>query len=112
MLPALIAWFRTLAVVIPLVALAGLVVIVLADRLHRLYFLVLPQRMIEKYGRTDPERLRRYLERVVATPSIIGPASKIVARGALIGIYLPQGRHAEAAAHCRATLATGPDGRS
>jgi tetratricopeptide (TPR) repeat protein len=99
-------WPPSLNQVIGLVLLAGVVVIVLIAVFHQLYFVYLPQRGIKKYERTDPERLRRYLERVVATPSLIGPAAKLVAHGALIGIYLPLGRHAEAAAHCRAVLAS------
>lgn len=99
-------WFRTLAEAVPLAGLAVLVVITLVFLAHRWYFLVLPQRAIRKYRRANPEHLARYLERVVATPSLLGPAQKLVARGALVGIYLPQGRHAEAAAHCRANLAS------
>jgi tetratricopeptide (TPR) repeat protein len=99
-------WVPTLIQIIGLVLLAGVVVIVLIAIYHQLYFVYLPQRAIKKYERTDPERLRRYLERVVATPSLIGPPAKLVAQGALIGVYLPQGKHAEAAAHCRAVLAT------
>jgi tetratricopeptide (TPR) repeat protein len=106
MFEALYPWLRTPIVLIPLIGLVGLVVIVLIAGFHHLYFLVLPQRAIKNHLRTDPERLRRYLERVVATPSLIGPSSSLVARGALVGIYLPQGRHAEAAAHCRAMLAS------
>jgi tetratricopeptide (TPR) repeat protein len=105
MLPPLLRhWLRTLAALGLLAWVASLVVIVLIVAVHRLYFIILPQRAIKKYKRADPERLRRYLERVVATPSLIGPAQKLVARGALVGIYLPQGRHAEAEAHCRAEL--------
>jgi tetratricopeptide (TPR) repeat protein len=74
--------------------------------LHHLYFVTLPRWAVKKYKRPDPERLRRYLEFVVATPSLVGPVEKLFARGALVGIYLPQGRHAEAAAHCRAKLAS------
>jgi tetratricopeptide (TPR) repeat protein len=93
-------WISTFAEVMLVIWLA----LALIAFVHRLYFLILPQRAIKKYERTDPERLRRYLERVVATPSLMSPVQKLVARGALVGIYLPQGRHAEAAAHCRAQL--------
>jgi tetratricopeptide (TPR) repeat protein len=72
---------------------------------HYLYFIGLPRRAIKKYRQTDPERLRRYLERVVATPSLLGPSQKLVARCSLAGIYLTTGRHVEAVAHCRANLA-------
>jgi tetratricopeptide (TPR) repeat protein len=106
MFPLLHPWFRAPAGVIQLICLAGLVLIILNIAVHWLYFVVLPQRAIKEYQRSDPERLRRYLERVVATPSLIGPAAKLRARGALVGVYLPQGRHAEAAAHCRANLAS------
>jgi tetratricopeptide (TPR) repeat protein len=100
MMPLLLPWLRTFASVFLVVWL----VISLIAFVHRLYFVILPQRAIKKYERTDIERLRRYLERVVATPSLMGPVHKLVARGALVGIYLPKGQHAEAAAHCRAQL--------
>jgi tetratricopeptide (TPR) repeat protein len=99
-------WVRMLLDFISPAWLAGLVVIVVIVIAHRLYFVVLPQRAIRKYHRSDPERLRRYLERVVATPSLLGSVQKLAVRGALVGIYLPQGRHAEAAEHCRAELAS------
>ena len=102
----MIPWLRDFFADRTRVWLVAAVVSVLLIVVHRLYFIVLPERAIKKYGRKDPERLRRYLERVVATPSLIGPAQKLRARGALVGIYLPQGRHAEAAAHCRANLAS------
>ena len=111
MFPTLYAWLRTLILLVPIVGLAGLVVIALIAFIHYFYFGILPQRAIKKYERTDPERLRRNLERVVATPSLVGTAVKLVARGALIGIYFSQGRHAEAVEHCRATLATLAKGR-
>jgi tetratricopeptide (TPR) repeat protein len=102
MLSMLQPWLRTFAGVSLLIWLAfGLVAFV-----HRLYFVYLPQWAVKKYERSNPERLRLFLERVVATPSLLGSAQKLVARGALVGIYLPQGRHAEAAAHCRASLAS------
>jgi tetratricopeptide (TPR) repeat protein len=97
-------WIVATAAVIVLAAVGIPLVGVLTVLAHRLYFAVLPQWAIKTFQQTDPERLRRYLEWVVATPSFLGPAQKIVARGALVGIYLPQGRHAEAAAHCRAEL--------
>jgi tetratricopeptide (TPR) repeat protein len=76
----------------------------LIPTLHLAYFVWLPRRAIKKYGQRDPERLRRYLERVVATPSLLGPGMKLVARLALVGIYFGRGQHAEAAAHCRENL--------
>ncbi len=100
MIRLLQAWVTLVAVVVFLVA------VVLTFLLHRLYFVTLPQWAVKKYKRPDPERLRRYLEFVAATPSLIGPVEKLFVRGALVGIYLPQGRHAEAAAHCRAKLAS------
>jgi tetratricopeptide (TPR) repeat protein len=102
MLPMLLPWLRTFAGV----SLLAWVAFVLVAFVHRLYFVYLPQWAIKRYERTHPERLRLYLERVVATPSLMGSAQKLVVRGALVGIYLPQGRHAEAAAHCRASLAS------
>jgi tetratricopeptide (TPR) repeat protein len=83
--------------------LVGLVVLTLVVLSHRLYFVALPQRAIRKYKR-DPERLRRAMERVVATPSLLGPSQKLVAHGALVGIHLTAGRHAEAASHAQAQL--------
>jgi tetratricopeptide (TPR) repeat protein len=105
MAPQLVHALRTVFNVIPLAVLASLVVIVIIAVAHHFYFVVLPQRAIKKYERSDKERLRRYLERVVATPSLIGPTVKLIARGQLVAIYLTQGRHAEAAAHCRGSLA-------
>lgn len=72
---------------------------------HHFYFVVFPERAIKKYSDTDPERLRRYLERVVATPSLLGSGSKLVARGGLIPVYSIRGDHAQAVTHCRAQLA-------
>jgi tetratricopeptide (TPR) repeat protein len=88
-------------VLLVVVALSGLV-----GLLHYLYFAVLPRRAAKKYGDTDPERLRRYLERVVATPSLLGRGMKLVPHLLLVGFYLPRSRHAEAAHHCRAILDT------
>ncbi len=62
-------WFRAPGAVILLAFVALLVGIVLISIVHRLYFVTLPQWAIKKYKRIDPERLRRYLERVVATHS-------------------------------------------
>lgn len=95
---------QTSAVV--LLGLAALILFALSLLVDVLYFVVVPQWTIRRLRRTAPERLRRYLEWVVATPSPFGPASKLVARRGLVDIYLPQGRHAEAAAHCRAGLAS------
>ncbi len=72
--------------------------------LDHLYFVWLPQRAIKKYQDADPERLRRYLERVVATPTPF-PASKLVARSMLITIHINKGEHAKAAACCQVNLA-------
>jgi tetratricopeptide (TPR) repeat protein len=80
-------------------------VLLLVGLFHHLYFVRLPQRAITKYSHSDPERLRRYLERVLATPSLLGSGVKIVPHTGLVGIYLLRGRHAEAADHCRAVLA-------
>ncbi len=106
MFPVLYAWLPTPVTFVMLATLALCAAVVLNFLFHQLYFSILPLRAVKKYKKSDPERLRRYLERVAATPSFLGPASKLVVRGALVGIYLPQGKHAEAAAHCRAILAT------
>ncbi len=71
---------------------------------HQLYFVFLPRRAMNKYRESDPERLRRYLERVVATPSLLGPPVKLFARMSLAGIYFGRGQHADAAAQFRENL--------
>jgi hypothetical protein len=75
-------------VVILLAGVAALVVLVLIFLLHHCYFVTVPQWVTKKFMRTDPERLRRYLERVAATPSLLGATQKLFARGALAGLYL------------------------
>jgi tetratricopeptide (TPR) repeat protein len=80
----------------------GLAVVVLS--LHPLYFEVLPRRAAGKYGDAAPEWLRRYLERVVATPSLLGRRMKLVPHLLLVNVHLPKCRYAEAAHHCRAAL--------
>ncbi len=106
MIRLLQSWFGARIAVILLAVVVFLVALVLTFLLHRLYFVILPQWAVKRFKRPDPERLRRYLELVAATPSLAGPVEKLFVRGALVGIYLPQGRHAEAAAHCRANLAS------
>jgi tetratricopeptide (TPR) repeat protein len=86
------------------VTLGVLGVLGLVYLLHYVYFLLLPRRAIARCGGSDPERLRRYLERVVATPSLLGAGQKLIARSALARIYLRRGQHAEVVAHCRANL--------
>jgi tetratricopeptide (TPR) repeat protein len=71
---------------------------------HQVYFISLPRRAIRKYQRADPIRLQRYLARVVATPSLLGPAQKLTARSALMQIAQADGRYSEAAAHGREIL--------
>lgn len=72
--------------------------------LHKIYFIYLPKRAIALYGEKDPERLRRYLERVVATPSLYGQAVKLVPQLSLVGIYSSSGQHAQAVAHAHKYL--------
>jgi tetratricopeptide (TPR) repeat protein len=72
--------------------------------LHILYFAFLPRLAFGKYAKTRPEWLRRYLERVVATPSLFGDSQKVLVRIYLARIYLRRAEYAEAAAHCRANL--------
>ena len=67
--------------------------------LDYVYFGILPRLAYRRYRRTDPEVLRRYLERVVATPSLLGSIRKLFSRASLAGIYLNRRQHAEAAAH-------------
>jgi tetratricopeptide (TPR) repeat protein len=68
------------------------------------YFVVLPRVAHRRFRERAPERLRRYLEWVVATPSLFGSTHKLFARESLAGIYLGRGQHAEVVAHCRAGL--------
>jgi tetratricopeptide (TPR) repeat protein len=74
--------------------------------LHYVYFVVLPRLAYRRYRKTHPELLRRYLERVVATPSLLGPTQKLFARASLAGIYLDRRQHAESAAHLGANIKT------
>jgi tetratricopeptide (TPR) repeat protein len=68
------------------------------------YFVVLPRFAHRRYRERDPERLRRYLTLVVATPSVFGSTQKLFARESLAGIYLGRGQHAEVVAQFRAGL--------
>jgi tetratricopeptide (TPR) repeat protein len=72
--------------------------------LDYVYFVVLPRSAHRRYRGTDPELLRRYLELVVATPSLGGPKRKLLAREWLAGIYLQKGQHAEVVAQWQANL--------
>ncbi|HEX7377607.1 MAG TPA: tetratricopeptide repeat protein, partial [Pirellulales bacterium] len=72
--------------------------------LHQVYFHVLPQRAMQKYRETNPERLTRYLKRVAATPSLLGSVYKLVAHQGLVDLYLSGGQHALAADYCRASI--------
>jgi tetratricopeptide (TPR) repeat protein len=72
--------------------------------LHYLYFQLLPRRAAKKYAETDGERLRPYLEKVLATPSLLGPGIKLLPQLLLADVFVSEGRHAEAADHCRAVL--------
>jgi tetratricopeptide (TPR) repeat protein len=85
------------------VALAGLcfVVVYLLDYV---YFEVLPRSAHRRYRGTNPEPLRRFLEWVVATPSLGGPTRKLFARESLAGIYVDRGQHAEAVNQFRTNL--------
>ena len=101
-----ISWFTSFPGLLVLAVVVGLVGAVLLYVVDMLYFLILPRWAIKKYGKTNIERLRRILERMVATPSFIGTQQKLSARVALVGIYVSRGQHVEAAAHCRANLAS------
>jgi tetratricopeptide (TPR) repeat protein len=72
--------------------------------LEYVYFQVLPQFAHGRYRATNPEGLRRFLEWVVATPSLAGPIRKLFARESLAGIYLGKGQHAEVVAQFQANL--------
>ncbi len=86
-------------VLLALVGLAGAI-----SLLHRFYFVTLPQRAVKKCKPTEKEKLLPYLERVAATPCLLGPSMKLPVHGMLSRIYLSLGRHAEAVEHCRAIL--------
>jgi tetratricopeptide (TPR) repeat protein len=82
-------------------------IVLVALALHAIYFTGLPLILRRACGDRKPEWLRRYLECVAATPSLLGgDAMKMPARSMLVGIYLPRGEHQRAAAHCRALLAS------
>jgi tetratricopeptide (TPR) repeat protein len=85
------------------VALGGLCFIAVY-LLEYVYFEVLPRFAHQRYRSTNPEPLRRFLEWVVATPSLFGPTRKLFARDSLAGIYLERGQHAEAVNQFRANL--------
>ena len=74
------------------------------QQLHLVYFVRLPKRVNRKYGETDPDRLQKYLKRVLATPSLLGPSIKIFARYILAGSCFRQGELHEAAIHFRENL--------
>jgi tetratricopeptide (TPR) repeat protein len=84
-------------VVTAILTLAVVLLLVLLGLLHLVYFSILPRRAIKR--EKDSERLRGYLERVVATPSLFGPAAKLVARHALAKIYFGNRKYAEASTH-------------
>jgi tetratricopeptide (TPR) repeat protein len=86
---------------IPLGAVAIFGVVWLLDYV---YFAVLPPFAHRRYRATHPERLRRFLEWVVATPSLAYTTRKLFARESLAGIYLGRGEHAEAVAQFQANL--------
>ena len=75
-----ISWFTSFPGLLVLAVVVGLVGAVLLYVVDMLYFLILPRWAIKKYGKTNIERLRRILERVVATPSFIGTQQKLSAR--------------------------------
>jgi tetratricopeptide (TPR) repeat protein len=72
--------------------------------LNVVYFVVLPGLAHRRYRGRNPELLRRYLEWVVATPSLFGSILKLIARDSLAGIYLGRGQHAEVVAQFRAGI--------
>ena len=80
MFPSLYAWLRTPATLGLLAFLALCTAPVLNVLFHRIYFVILPQRAVKKFKKSDPRAPEAYLERVAATPSFLGPASKLVVR--------------------------------
>jgi tetratricopeptide (TPR) repeat protein len=72
--------------------------------LNVVYFVVLPSLAHRRYRGRNPELLRRYLQWVVATPSLFGSVLKLIARESLAGIYLGRGQHAEVVTQFRAGI--------
>jgi len=70
---------------------------------HVVYFMVVP-RLLTRH-KTRSLRLRRYLEWVVATPSMLGDIMRIEARHNLMRLAHMEGRHAQAAEQGFAILA-------
>jgi tetratricopeptide (TPR) repeat protein len=70
--------------------------------LHLLYFLVLP-RLLTKHKTRSP-RVRRFLEWIVATPSLFGDMMRIQARHDLMRLAHMEGRHEQAAVQGYAIL--------
>ncbi len=62
--------------------------------LHMLYFAIIPNLLL-KY-KTHSPRLRRYLEWVVATPSLLGDYFKVDARHHLMRLAISEGRYEQA----------------
>ena len=62
--------------------------------LHFVYFVIIPS--IRTRGVIRDPRLRRYLERVVATPSLLGDSIRIAARHNLLRLSLMEGLHEQA----------------
>lgn len=70
---------------------------------HFVYFVYLPQRATEKYEERDPARLRRYLRRRVATPSL-SESVKLKSRRTLARLEFASGQYAAAAEQLHAVL--------
>lgn len=71
--------------------------------IDQIYFVVLPLRYVRKYEVKDSARVIRYLERVLATPSLLF-LSKIKARDLLIAQYIFERDYSKGAATCRRAL--------
>jgi tetratricopeptide (TPR) repeat protein len=84
----------------PFRAFVAICLVVLA--LHDIYFVVLPWLLTRRATRSP--RLRRYLERVVATPSLLGDRVRVRARHDLMRLSHMEGLHEQAAAQGAAIL--------
>jgi len=69
-------------------------ILVAVAALHIVYFLVLPSLLCR--GATKSPRLRRYLERVVATPSLLGDSIRFQARHSLMSLSNMEGLYEQA----------------
>ncbi len=104
MMPMLQDWLETLEGWMPTSLFGWASLLALVSLLHYIYFTAVPYWAVMRFEGTRPRGLRRYLEWVVRTPSLLGSGQKLIARLKLTATYLVEGRHAEAVAHGQANL--------